>query len=153
MKKINSISFKKAMGKFVTGVTVISINSNNIYVGKTVNSFASLSLNPPLVLFSLDKKSFSLTKFKKSKFIGINFLSNKQKNLSTHFANKKNWGSTKFFLSKNNVPMIEKSIVNLNCQNIKTMPSGDHIIFICKVSELHINKSLKPLIYLKNKYV
>ena len=65
MKKINSISFKKAMGKFVTGVTVISINSNNIYVGKTVNSFISLSLNPPLVLFSLDKKSFSLTKFKK----------------------------------------------------------------------------------------
>ena len=55
MKKINSFLFKSVMSKFITGVTIITINKNNNYIGKTVNSFASISLNPPLVLFSLEK--------------------------------------------------------------------------------------------------
>ena len=54
MQKVNNTNFKKAMGKFATGVTVITINYKKTYFGKTVNSFSSLSLNPPLVLFSLD---------------------------------------------------------------------------------------------------
>ena len=64
-KKINNNNYKKAMSTFATGVTIISINDNDIFIGKTVNSFTSLSLNPPLVLFSLDKNSFSLKKFEK----------------------------------------------------------------------------------------
>ena len=79
MKKINSKLFKLAMSKFATGVTVISINKNHEFIGKTVNSFAALSLDPPLVLFSLDKKSTSLKKYTNCKNIGINILSKKQK--------------------------------------------------------------------------
>ena len=60
MKKINSSLFKSVMSKFPTGVAIITINNNNNYFGKTVNSFASVSLNPPLVLFSLEKQSSSL---------------------------------------------------------------------------------------------
>ena len=79
MKKINSTLFKKSLSKFTTGVTIITINKDGVMLGKTVNSFAALSLKPPLVLFSLDKKSSSIEKYLKSKNIGINFLSNKQK--------------------------------------------------------------------------
>ena len=88
MKKINNSNFKKAMSNFATGVTIISINYKDTFIGKTVNSFSSLSLNPPLILFSLDKKSSSINKFKISKNIGISFLSNKQKNYQFIFLKK-----------------------------------------------------------------
>ena len=89
MKKISSNLFKKSLSKFVTGVTIITINNNNIYLGKTVNSFTSLSLNPPLVLFSLDIKSSSINLYRKAKFLGINILSKNQILLSKKFSNKK----------------------------------------------------------------
>tara|TARA_Y100000590_G_scaffold135213_1_gene154682 strand:- start:559 stop:1026 length:468 start_codon:yes stop_codon:yes gene_type:complete len=154
MKKINNKNFKKALSKFSTGVTIISINYNNNFLGKTVNSFASLSLKPPLVLFSLDKKSTSLKKYMESNNIGISILAKNQKRLSKIFANKnKNWNLAKYFLSKNNIPMIEKSLVNLLCKKNKTLANGDHIIFICEVKEVLINERLKPLIYVNNKYI
>ena len=154
MKKINNINFKKAMGKFATGVTVISINHKNLFLGKTVNSFTSLSLNPPLILFSLDKKSSSLSKFKRSEMIGINVLSYRQKKLSKYYAEKNNvWGSAKFFLSKKNIPLLEDSVVNLVCKKIKNISAGDHIIFICKIIELYYKDASRPLIYVNNKYI
>ncbi len=152
-KKFSNSNFKKALSKFATGITIISINYNDNFYGKTVNSFASLSLNPPLVLFSLDKKSSSLNKFLQTNYIGINFLSNKQRELSKLFSNKKNlWGNTEYFLTKENIPMINNAVVNLSSKNYKTLPNGDHIIFICKIIDIKINESSKPLIYLNNKY-
>ena len=154
MKKVSSNNFKQTMSKFATGITVISINNNKNLLGKTVNSFTSLSLKPPLVLFSLDKKSSSLSKFKNSKYLGINFLSKKQKILSDYFSkNKNHWGSTEYFFSKNSVPMIKNSLANLCCKRLETISKGDHIIFICEVLELKCNNSLKPLIYINKKFL
>ena len=89
MKKINSLIFKKAMSKFTTGITVVTIKTKSGYIGKTVNSFTSLSLNPPLILFSLDKKSSSINEYKDSTFFGVNILTKKQKNISKFFSLKK----------------------------------------------------------------
>ena len=61
MKKINKANFKKTLSTFATGITVVATKNNSILYGKTINSFSSLSLSPPLVLFSLDKKSSKLT--------------------------------------------------------------------------------------------
>ena len=154
MKKNNSNLFKLALSKFATGLTIISINADKEFVGKTVNSFASLSLNPPLVLFSLDKKSASLQLYKKANYIGINILSNKQKDLSEYFANNKpKWDNIKFFLTRNNIPMIKNSVANIDCEKVKMISQGDHLIFICKVNEIKINKNKEPLIYLNSKYI
>ena len=154
MKKNKLNLFKLALSKFATGLTVISINADKKFVGKTVNSFASLSLNPPLVLFSLDKKSASLQLYKKANYIGIHILSNKQKDLSEYFANNKpEWGNVKYFLTNNDIPMIKNSVVNIDCEKIKTINQGDHLIFICKVNEIKIDKNKKPLIYLNSKYI
>ena len=153
MKKINSNLFKDAMSKFATGVTVISINKNSKYLGKTVNSFASLSLKPPLILFSLDENSSSLKDYKYSNFIGINILSKNQKKLSNYFATKKPiWGNTKYFLSSDNVPLIKESVVNISSKKIKTIKQGDHIIFICELKEIVICKN-NPLVYLNSYYL
>ena len=153
MKKINLNLIKLAMSKFATGVTVVTINKNDKYLGKTVNSFAALSLSPPLVLFSLDKKSTSLIDYIKTTFVGINILSNKQQNLSNYFSIKKpKWENIKYFLTNDNTPMIKDSVVNLNCKKIKIITQGDHVIFICKIIKININIKLKPLIYLNSKY-
>tara|TARA_Y100001970_G_C14139611_1_gene806336 strand:+ start:571 stop:1035 length:465 start_codon:yes stop_codon:yes gene_type:complete len=153
MKKINSLIFKKAMSKFTTGITVVTIKTESGYIGKTVNSFTSLSLNPPLILFSLDKKSSSINEYKKSTFFGVNILTKKQKDISKFFSSKKSkWNDTDFFLSKNKVPMIKNCIVNLDCRIKKTSKEGDHILFICKINEISINNSTTPLVYFNSEY-
>ena len=86
MKKVNTNNFKKTLSKFSTGITVVCVKNNNSIYGKTVNSFNSLSLKPPMVLFSLGNYSSSIKKFSKTKFLSINILSSKQKKLSDNFA-------------------------------------------------------------------
>ena len=81
MKKINKLNFKKTLGKFATGVTVICTNDDNQIYGITVNSFSSLSLSPPLVLFSLGKNSSSINSFLKSKIVDELIIYTSQKNL------------------------------------------------------------------------
>ena len=67
MKKVNINNFKKTLSKFSTGITVVCVKKNKKIYGKTVNSFNSLSLKPPMVLFSLGNYSSSLNQFSNSK--------------------------------------------------------------------------------------
>ena len=155
MKKINSTLFKKSLSKFTTGVTIITINKDGVILGKTVNSFAALSLKPPLVLFSLDKKSSSIEKYLKSKNIGINLLSNKQKNISSYFSLKNSsWNNTKYIVTKNNsIPMIKDCVANFHSKKYKVIKTGDHFLFICQILEIQIDHTKKPLIYFNSKYL
>ena len=153
MKKINSQNFKKALSKFSTGITVIATNKNSFLYGKTINSFSSLSLSPPLVLFSLDLKSSKLKIFKNTKFISINVLSEKQKFISHNFAkNTPEWENIDYKLLKNGSPIIKNCVSNLDCEILDIIKKGDHIIFICKVLKVMISDKLKPLIYFNSKY-
>ena len=149
MKKINSTLFKKSLSKFTTGVTIITINKDGVMLGKTVNSFAALSLKPPLVLFSLDKKSSSIEKYLNAKNIGINLLSNKQKNISKYFSLKNSsWNNTKYIATKkNSIPMIKDCVANFYSKKYKVIKTGDHLLFICKILEVQIDNTKKPLIY------
>ena len=154
MKKINKDNFKKTLSKFVTGITVIATTKNSILYGKTINSFSSLSLSPPLVLFSLDMKSSKLNIFRNTEKISINILSNKQKKISDNFAkNKPKWNGIKFNIGKNGIPIIKDCVANLDCKIINKIKKGDHIIFICKVINVSSNNKLKPLIYFNSKYL
>jgi len=157
MKKINQKNFRKTLSQFSTGVTVIGINTREKIIGKTVNSFSSLSLSPPLVMFSLDKKSSSISNYKKTKYLSINFLNKNQKNISVNFAKKNSkWNNTEFFNSQFNAPIIKGCLANLECIIEKLIPMGDHIIFICKVINIfnnNNNNKIKPLIYYNTKYL
>ena len=153
MKKINKDNFKKTLSAFATGITVVATKYNSILYGKTINSFSSLSLSPPLVLFSLDNKSSKLNIFKKSKIITINILSKKQELISNNFAKKNpEWEDIEYDLLKNGNPIIKNCVSNLDCKIINKIKKGDHLIFICHVSKVINNDKLKPLIYYNSKY-
>ncbi len=153
MKKVNTRSFKKTLSKFSTGITVVCIKNNNSIYGKTVNSFNSLSLNPPMVLFSLGNYSSSIKQFSKAKFLSINILSSKQKRVSDNFAlTTPKLENIKFKEGKNKTAIITNCIANLECELIDKIKKGDHIIFICKILELQSNDKLKPLVYFNSKY-
>jgi len=153
MKKVNKDNFKKTLSAFATGITVVATKYNSKLYGKTINSFSSLSLSPPLILFSLDNKSSKLNIFQKSEKITINILSKKQKLISNNFAKKNpDWQNIDYDLLKNGNPIIKNCVSNLDCKIIDKIKKGDHIIFICQVSHVINNDKLKPLIYYNSKY-
>ena len=153
MRIINKNNFKKTLSTFVTGITVVATKNNSILYGKTINSFSSLSLSPPLVLFSLDKKSSKLKIFKDSKTVSINILSSNQKIISNNFAKKNpDWNKIEYDVLKNGNPIIKNCVSNLDCKIEDKIKKGDHIIFICKVTKVINNNKLKPLIYYNSKY-
>ena len=154
MKKINKDNFKETLSKFATGITVVATNKKMILYGKTINSFSSLSLSPPLVLFSLDIKSSKLNIFKSSNSVSINILSKNQKKISDNFA-KKNpiWDDIEYKILKNGNPIIKNCVSNLDCKITNKIKKGDHIIFICKVINVSFNDKLKPLIYFNTTYL
>ena len=153
MKKVNKDNFKKTLSAFATGITVVATKYNSKLYGKTINSFSSLSLSPPLILFSLDNKSSKLNIFKKSEKITINILSKKQKLISNNFAKKNpDWQNIDYDLLKNGNPIIKNCVSNLDCKIIDKIKKGDHIIFIYQVSHVINNDKLKPLIYYNSKY-
>ncbi len=153
MKKTNTKNFKKTLSKFVTGITVVCVKKNNQLYGKTVNSFNSLSLKPPLVLFSLGNYSSSLDVFIKSKYLSINILSNKQKKISDCFSGKKpDTDNLDFYEINENTYYINECIANLECELIQKIKKGDHIIFINKVLGVKYNDKLKPLSYFNSKF-
>ena len=154
MKKINKKNFKNTLSKFATGVAVIVTNKDLNLYGKTINSFSSLSLSPPLVLFSLSKTSSKLDIFNTSKLLTINVLSKNQKSVSDNFAKKNpNWQNIDYFFNKNGNPILKNCISNLDCKVIDKIKKGDHIIFICKVMKVLNNGKLRPLIYFNSKYL
>ena len=153
MKKVNTENFKKTLSKFSTGITVVCVRNNNSIYGKTVNSFNSLSLNPPMVLFSLGRYSSSINQFSKTKFLSINILSNKQKKLSDNFASSTpKLKNINFIEGKYKTVIIPNCIGNLECEQTDKIQKGDHIIFICKVLEIQFDDKLKPLTYFNSKY-
>ena len=153
MKKVNILNFKKTLSMFSTGITVVCVKNKKTIYGKTVNSFNSLSLNPPMVLFSLGNYSSSINQFLKTKFLSINILSNKQKKLSANFASTTpKLENIDFIEGKNETVIIPDCIANLECELIDKIKRGDHIIFICKILELQSNDKLKPLVYFNSKY-
>ena len=153
MKKITSKNYIETLSKFTTGITVVCVNKNKVIFGKTVNSFNSLSKNPPLVLFSLSTNSSHINIFKQTKYLSINILSNKQKEISNLFSKKNpNVNMVKFFENKKKTVFISDSIANLECRLIEKIKKGDHIIFICKILNVKSNNKLKPLNYFNSKY-
>ena len=154
METISQVEFKRALGNYPTGVTVITtLDENNKPVGLTANSFASVSIDPLLILWSLDKKSSLYNAFIQTSKFAINILAEDQENLCSLFASKiaDRFGQCEWDLSERQLPVFPGVHSQLECEVYKKVDAGDHIIFIGEV--IHIsNEDKNPLLYHKRNF-
>tara|TARA_Y100000996_G_scaffold412075_1_gene397392 strand:+ start:733 stop:1209 length:477 start_codon:yes stop_codon:yes gene_type:complete len=140
---------------FSTGITVITNGTKKPeYFGCTVNSFTSVSLNPPLFLFCLGNDNQHLKSFKLRSPLNASILANSQKKISNKFASivEERWIKTKYSISKNKVPYFKDSLGLIQATVYKKFIAGDHTIILCKITNYAKLKNKKPLIYYKSKY-
>ena len=130
------LDFKKALGSFPTGVTVVTtIDKNNNPMGFTANSFTSVSLDPHLILICIDNNSYNIEVFTGSKYFAINILAQAHQYISNTFANKveNRFDNINWSINNTHSPIIKDSVAWFDCLRHKTIKAGDHSIIIGKV--------------------
>lgn len=139
---------RRVAGGFPTGVTVICVERENGSVtGMTASSFVSLSLDPPLVMFSVMNKADFLNHCSIGKCLGISILSTDQKDISNQFARQNQDNIIVNFDSKAKYHCIQNALGWYHTQVKKIIAAGDHQLVICQVQDLSRNESKEPLIY------
>tara|TARA_B100000686_G_scaffold315050_1_gene361617 strand:- start:860 stop:1327 length:468 start_codon:yes stop_codon:yes gene_type:complete len=141
---------KKVFGSFATGVAVASSHSN----GFTINSFSSLSLDPPLIIFNIYKSQTDHVDFLKTGFFAINILSDNQENISKKFATKNGdkVSSTSHKISNKGNIILDDIVGHIELSVFQQIDIADHVLVIGKVENFKINDEKKPLIYYRSKY-
>ena len=143
--------FRDAMGKFATGITVVTVDYENEIMGMTVNAFMSVSLDPKLIAISIDESASMYDILQETKKFGVSILTKNQKDLSMIFSKQIEEDREINFLQQDDIPVIEDSFVTLSCHVQDMIKAGDHMIFIAEVSEIVINEG-EPLAYAESKY-
>ncbi|MFJ7746750.1 flavin reductase family protein [Peribacillus sp. NPDC097295] len=143
--------FRNAMGKFVTGVTVIVTEVDGVEHGMTANAFMSVSLDPNLVVISLAEKAQMLGKIKRSKTFTVNILADNQQELSMVFAGQKKEQQEVVFDRLDGKPVIPGAVAQIACEVSVEHVEGDHTLIIGKVTDIHLEES-EPLIFYSGRY-
>ena len=154
--KIDKLSFRQVMGCFSTGVAVVTARDDEEgVIGLTVNSLTSVSLEPPLVLFCLDKSAFLHKHFSRTDVFAINLLALHQENISRYFADRHHHAKPKNLWDKpqENCPLIRSTLGWVLCRKHAMYDGGDHTIFVGEVIKLHKRMGAKePLVYFHGRY-
>lgn len=150
---IPATEFRQVMGQFATGVTIITTrDGHGAPQGLTINSFASLSLDPPLVMWSLRLNSTSLAAFRGASHFAINILSAEQEDTSKVFARAGDrFACTGWQAGEQGSPLINGSLAWIECERVAEHPGGDHVIFVGRVLRARHFEGM-PLLYWRGSY-
>jgi flavin reductase (DIM6/NTAB) family NADH-FMN oxidoreductase RutF len=131
--------FRDALGQFPTGVAIVTALVDSEKLGMTVSSFNSLSLDPPLVLFSIYRKALSFSAWQQAKHFAVNVLNVEQEELSNRFARAKGdkWSGVETTPGKSGTPILPDAVVTFECEAFDRHDGGDHEIFVGRVIALH----------------
>ena len=150
-KTFDTTSFRKALGNFATGVTIITARAEDgSLAGVTANSFSSVSLEPPLVLWSLDRSSPSLTTMEKASHFCVNVLSEHQEDLCMRFAKSSDdkFIGIDYEEALGGATIFEGCLALFECRNIIHHDGGDHVIIVGEVERFKVYEG-KPLIFFR----
>ena len=148
-------SFRQALGCFATGITVVtSVGLDGEYLGFTANSFNSVSLDPPLVLFSLDRGAYSLKAFEAAGVFAINILREDQEAVSIAFARalSSKWEGVRTEIWQTGSPILVDALASFDCETTSMHDGGDHVIFVGRVLRLRAGTDGRPLLYFRGAY-
>lgn len=147
--------FKAAVGKFPTGVTIVSTSHDDQLWGFTANSFTSVSLEPRLISFCLNKSAGSFDVFRGTSHFAVSILSSDQASLSTHFASRisNKFDSVEYRIGEySNAPLLNGAVSFIECKKHDQFECGDHFIFIGEVGKISIDETKSPLLYFAKSY-
>jgi len=148
-------SLRNVLGLYPTGVTVVCTadGAGNPH-GFTISSFTSLSLDPPLVLFSLKSESPTLPHLRSSKAFTVNVLSSSQAHLSTHFAKAQpdKFATVEWETGRTSLPKLAEALVVLECALWEEYAGGDHVILIGEVIAMEFDPDRRPLVFHRGLY-
>jgi flavin reductase (DIM6/NTAB) family NADH-FMN oxidoreductase RutF len=133
--------FRSALSQFATGVTIITTKlADGSFFGMTASSFNSVSLDPPLVLWSLGTGASSLSLFSGNSHYVINVLAADQAHLAEQFSRKKEnrFDGVEFDLSRTGLPILKGAVAWFECHNRSRYPEGDHVIFVGEVERCEV---------------
>ena len=142
----DGLAFRKALGRFATGVTVVSTQAEDIVHGMTANGFMSVSLEPQLVLVSIATKSRIHDLLAKSGRYGVSILGSDQEPIARHFAGRPNPDIEIAFDSVDGVPVISGAVAYVTATLWNVHEAGDHSLFLGEVEHLGISAGA-PLIF------
>ena len=151
---IDGRHLRDALGRFATGVCVITTGADMQPVGMTVNSFASVSLEPPLVLWSLQNNSDMYQHFCAPRHFAVNILSQEQQSLANLYAKKGDHilEGEHYRIGKYGSPIIRNALTTLECELEATHAGGDHQIIIGRVRDMHTRPTGSPLLFFSGGY-
>ncbi len=135
---------------FATGVTIVTARTPaGVLVGLTANSFNSVSLNPPLVLWSLSQGASSMAALSTGSHYAINILSADQKELAERFASRREdrWLDVAFSEGASGAPLLDGAAATFECFNRSRYEEGDHVIFVGEVERCSHQAGAAPLLY------
>ena len=147
------------MGRFATGVTVVTTFHDHRNYGLTVNAFCSVSLDPLLVMISLDQTSQTFGVIQKSQIFAINILTANQQELAERFARKDIGGNKTFagiplHIGENGAPLFQAALAHIECSVAALYPAGDHTLVLGEVTALDYDPgtTITPLLYFRSTY-
>jgi flavin reductase (DIM6/NTAB) family NADH-FMN oxidoreductase RutF len=155
---VSSTDFRLALGCFATGVTVITVDYEGRVQGMTANAFASVSLDPPLVLVCVDQRARTHAHLHAKKRFGVNVLAEDQRKISEYYARAaQDHGHAErdadacFDRTPHGTPVLNGALAYLECRLHTSQEAGDHTIFIAEVEEVVVREG-DPLLYYRGQY-
>lgn len=152
-----SSDYRRVMSHFVTGITVVTgVTPDGETYGITVNSFASVSLEPLLVVICLDNRLSGFDSFQTGKLFGVSILADDQEDVSRYFAQRgRDRSQARYFRGSTGIPLVAGAIATLECEIVNACPGGDHTIFLGEVKACQLRPEAETkgaLVYFKSRY-
>ncbi|MEN8183033.1 MAG: flavin reductase family protein [Myxococcota bacterium] len=148
--------FRRALGCWATGVTIVTSRAAGRVHGMTVSAFASVSLDPPLVLVCADKTSDTYAVIAEAGAFAVNVLAEGQEKLSDRFASKKDehrrFEGLETRKALTGAPLLPGALVGLDCRLVATHEAGDHVIYVGQVEAIEDASESEPLIHFRGGY-
>ena len=151
---VSKDEFRAALGRFLSGVTVVTTLSNdNRPAGITVSAFSSVSLEPPMVLVCIDKRASLHNHLSEGSHFAVNILADHQQEISQRFAarDENRFEGARYRCGVNGAPLLEGALAYIECRVVHVYPGGDHTIIVGEVESTSVADH-KPLAYFRGNY-
>ncbi|MEW5868945.1 MAG: flavin reductase family protein [Chloroflexota bacterium] len=155
--QVDAMVMRDLMRYWATGVTVVAAQHKGVSHGMTVSSFTSVSVDPPLVLVSLQRQARTHSLVQASAAFGVTILQISQQEVAERFAGRmenelERFDGLKIFTMTTGAPLLLDGLAAFDCQVVEAYPVGDHTLFIGEVVALNLLKEGEPLVYCNRSY-